>query len=55
MRRNPFIEEMKSQNRNVRMKSTLKINFDFENMSDASMDSDEFENIDEIGIKFKDQ
>ena len=52
VRRNPFIEEMKSQNRNIRMKSTLKINFDFENMSDASMDSHEFENIDEIGSQY---
>ena len=31
--------------------STLKINFDFENMSDASMDSDEFENLDEFADK----
>lgn len=27
--------------------STLKINFDFESMSDASIDSDRFENVDE--------
>ena len=27
--------------------STLKVNFDFENMSDASMNSEEFENVDE--------
>lgn len=49
---NPFIEEMKSQNRNIRIKSTLKINFEFENMSDASMDNDEFEQTDEINHNF---
>lgn len=28
--------------------STLEINFEWENMSDASMDDDDFENIDEL-------
>lgn len=35
-------------NRNVRLMSTLKINFEFENMSDVSLDSHDFENTDEF-------
>lgn len=30
--------------------STLEVNFEWENMSDASMDSDDFENIEEFGV-----
>ena len=33
--------------RNFRLMSTLKINFDHENMSDASIDSQDFQNCDE--------
>ena len=48
---NPIREQLKSSNRNIRARSTLQINFDFENMSDSSMDSDEFENLDEFADK----
>ena len=33
--------------------STLKINFDFENMSDASIDNDDFANVDELNQQIK--
>ena len=39
---------MKSINRNVSLMSTLEINFEWENMSDASIDDDQFEDIDEL-------
>ena len=44
---NIFEQEIKSMNTNVRHMDTLEVNFEWENMSDASMDSEEFEDVDE--------
>ena len=35
-------------NRNVNLMSTLEVNFEWENMSEASMDSEDFEDIGEF-------
>ena len=42
---NMFDQEMKSINRNVNLMSTLEVNFEWENMSEASMDSEDFGDI----------
>ena len=39
---------MKSMNRNVNLMSTLEVNFEWENMSEASMDSEDFGDIGEF-------
>lgn len=45
---NIFNEELKHFDVNVRSMSTLEINFDWENMSNSSMDSEDFQNIAEF-------
>ena len=45
---NIFNEELKHLDVNVRSMSTLQINFDWENMSNTSMDSEDFQNIEEF-------
>ena len=48
VRCNMFHQELKSMNRNVDLMSTLEVNFEWENMSEASMDCEDFEDIDEF-------
>lgn len=40
---NLFNEELKQYDFSVRSMSTLQINFDWENMSDSSMDNEDFQ------------